>query len=177
MTVKSVLRFLIGYLLASLLMAVLLPAIGVPRAELLPPAIVYSNASGVGKGVIVSKQKDFTANPFHTGDAVYLVRYAFRTNAPKILGNSNVPGQSTRYYGLLNVDAPIYDSMKEQDIVSVKFEPTYPDINGLTSPDLGRSGGPGSAAFSGWLLWIVVAVVLAYLIAPLLERFMLRESY
>jgi len=177
MTAKSILRFLIGYLIASILMAVMLPLIGIPRAELLPPPLVYNNASGEGKGIILKKIKDYTGNPFHTGDRIYLVQYAFRTNAPQIRGSANEPGKSARYYGLLNIESQQYDALKVGDIVSVKFEKTYPDINGLTQPDLGRSGGPGSTIWSGWWAWFAIAIVLGYVIAPLLERVMLRESY
>ena len=51
MTAKSVLRFFIGYVIAAVLMGLLLPQAGIPRAQLLPPPMVYSYASGKANGV------------------------------------------------------------------------------------------------------------------------------
>jgi hypothetical protein len=41
----------------------------------------------------------------------------------------------------------------------------------------GRSVAQGSGWVSGWILYMLLIGLLGYVIAPLLERIMLRESY
>ena len=176
MTAKSVLRFFIGYLIAAVLMGLLLPQAGIPRAQLLPPPMVYSYASGKVNGVVTKKRSRETANPFHVGDKVYLVDYAFRAKAPYMLGAKGA-GTSTQYTGEVNVDQETHDRAVVGMAVPVKYEPTYPAVSGITLPGYGKSGAAGSGLLTAWWLWLVLALFLGYLIAPFLERIMLRESY
>jgi hypothetical protein len=175
-TAKSILRFLIGYVIASILMGLLLPKVGIPRAQLLPPALVYANATGKGSGVVTKKHWRPTANPFHVGDKVYLVSYAFKAKAPVLLGTTG-GGKIERYTGTVKVEQEVHDRMQIGDVVQIKYDPTYPVISGINQPGFGRSGAQGSGLFSAWWLWMFLALLIGYLIAPFLERFMLRESY
>ena len=176
MTAKSFLRFLIGYLIAAALMGVALPYFGIPRAQLLPPAIVYGNAKGRITGILYKKRTSPTGNPFHVGDLVYLVDYTFKAKVPRILGTSGV-GTVKQYTGYMQVSQEVYSAAVKDAPVPIKFEPTYPDISGIDLPGYGRSGAAGSTIWSFWWVWLFVALVLGYLIAPFLERIMLRESY
>ncbi|MBC8101571.1 MAG: hypothetical protein H7Z41_03155 [Cytophagales bacterium] len=176
MTAKSILRFVIGYVIAAVLMGLALPIIGIPRAQLLPPALVYTNARGKGSGIITGKRKEPTSNPFKVGESVYLVEYAFRAKAPDLLGAKGA-GTNQRYTGTINVGQEEYARVEPKGIVPIRYEPTYPVISGINLPAFGRSGAQGSGLFSGWMLWLIPAVVLGYCIAPLLERILLRENY
>jgi hypothetical protein len=157
-------------------MGVLLPFAGIPRAQLLPPALVYANATGKGSGVVTKRHWRPTANPFHVGDKVYLIDYAFKAKAPAILGTTGA-GTYQRYTGTVKVEQEVHDRTAIGSVVPIKYEPTYPVISGINQPGFGRSGAQGSGLFSAWWLWMVLALVVGYMIAPLLERIMLRESY
>jgi hypothetical protein len=167
---------LIGYVIAAVLMGLLLPNIGIPRAQLLPPAQVYSYANGKGSGIVTKKHWRPTANPFHVGDKVYLIDYAFKAKAPAILGTTGA-GKIQRYTGTVKVEQAVHDTTQVGAVVPVKFEPTYPVISGINQPGFGRSGAQGSGLFSAWWLWMFLALVIGYMVAPFLERVMLRESY
>ena len=67
MSVRRILLFLIGVLVAGALLMFLLPFLGVPSSHFLPPSRVYAGAQGEAKGAIVSKYYDETGNPFHVG--------------------------------------------------------------------------------------------------------------
>jgi hypothetical protein len=175
-TAKSVLRFIIGYIIAAVLMGLLLPSVGIPRAQLLPPAIVYANASAKGTGVVTKRHWRPTANPFHVGDKVYLISYAFKAKAPAILGTKGA-GTVQQYTGTVKVDQSVHDAVALGNVVKVKYDPTYPVISGIDQPGFGRNGAQGSGLFSAWWLWMFLALVIGYMIAPFLERIMLRESY
>lgn len=167
---------MIGYIIASVLMGLLLPLAGIPRAQLLPPALVYGNASGKGTGVVTKKHWRPTANPFHVGDKVYLISYAFKTKAPAILGAKGA-GKVQQYTGTVKVEQDVHDRMQIGNPVKIKYEPTYPVISGIDQPGFGRNGDQGSGLFTAWWLWMFLALLIGYLIAPFLERIMLRESY
>lgn len=177
MTAKSFLRFLMGYVIAAVLMGIALPYAGIPRAQLLPPALVYSGARGHATGVITGKRTPPTSNPFHVGDVIYLVDYQFAAPAPRILGTRGDGVTKQVYSGYVNVSEEAYNSVQKGQQVPIKYEPTYPDISGVVLPGFGRSGAPGSTILSAWWGWFALALVLGYVIAPLLERIMLRESY
>ena len=176
MTAKSVLRFIIGYIIAAVVMGLLLPFANIPRAQLLPPALVYANASGKGSGVITKKRWRETSNPFHVGDKVYLIDYAFKAKAPILLGAKGA-GTIQQYTGTVKVEQDVHDRMAVGSVVPIKYEPTYPVISGINQAGFGRSGAQGIGLFTAWWLWMFLTLVIGYMIAPFLERFMLRESY
>lgn len=157
-------------------MGLLLPLVGIPRAQLLPPPLVYANASGKGSGIVTKKHWRPTANPFHVGDKVYLVDYAFKAKAPAMLGAKGA-GVVQRYTGTIKVDQEVHDRTELGSVVQVKYEPSYPVISGINQPGFGRNGAQGSGLLTAWWLWLFLAFLIGYLIAPFLERIMLRESY
>lgn len=176
MSVKRVLRFLAGLIVASLLLWFILPLCGIASSKFLPPGVVYNNATGVAHGVVISKNQSPTGNPFNVGDHVYQVIYAFRAPPPLLKGQTK-PGPTVRYYGTARTDGPTFDAVKEDDVIPrIKYEKTYPDINGIDAPNGGRSIGPGSNILSGWLLFVLLDVVLAYGFMVILEQFTDKEN-
>ena len=114
----------------------------------------------VENGVITKKEVSPTANPFKTGDHVYLLDYKFKAPAALLRGQTQ-PGQKQLYNAQIKVDAatwgdmenPLKSGIQVGQLVHVKYETTYPDINGIDKPDLGLGCGPGSNLLSGWLLF------------------------
>ena len=196
MSFQAVLRFFLGTILAGILLAIILPFVGVPSSHYLPPAWVYNKAQGVTKGHITGKYYDNTNNPFKVGDLQYFLNYTFKAAAP---AGAAAAGPKQDYTGTIRVDQGTYDQTgppvpqgsqapaakqvipEPAYLVHIKYEPTDPDINGVTDSwaltyENGRSIGAGSNTVGGWMVWIVVAVFLGYFMAMLLGRFMAREE-
>jgi hypothetical protein len=195
MSVRRVLLFLMGLLVAGALMMFVLPFLGIPSSHFLPPSRVYAGAQGEAKGAIVSKYYDETGNPFHVGDHLYFLNYKFRAHTPPVRGTAE-PGPVQVYSGTLRVDKDTYDTLPVQDAdkntafvakqiiqldpypVRVKYEKSYPEINGIedTWANGDRSIGAGSNVLSGWIIWLVVAVFLGWLMMMIFERFGQQEN-
>ena len=196
MSFQGILRFFGGVILAGILLALILPFVGVPSSHYLPPAWVYNRATGVTRGYVNGKYYVDSSNPFKIGSINYYLNYTFKAPAP---GPAGAPGPKQIYTGTIRVDQALYDQtgqaqeqggtkpaahqvIPEPDYaVHVKYETTYPDISGLTDSwaltyENGRSIGPGSNTLSGWIIWIFVAIFLGYFMAMLLGRFMAREE-
>ena len=82
MSVNRVLRYLAGLFIATLLLVLILPFVGIPQSKFLPPFMAYAKATGSAWGVITKKEISPTANPFKTGDHVYLLDYKFKAPVP-----------------------------------------------------------------------------------------------
>lgn len=176
MSVKRVLRFLAGLIVASLLLYFILPLCGFVPAKFLPPPVVYNNAQGKAHGVVISKEVSPTGNPFKVGDHVYLVTYAFRAPPPLERGQTK-PGPTVRYYGIARTDEQTYTNVQADDpIPKIKYETTYPDINGIDDESGGRSVGAGSNILSGWLLFLLLDLAVAYGFMLILEQFTSKEN-
>ena len=197
MSVARVVRFLIGTVIAAILLVIVLPYVGVPRSHILPPAMVWQKAQGVTRGVVTAKYYDVTGNPFNVGGKEYFVKYQFVAKAPPASG-AVIIGKPQVYSGIIRVDQPAYDEIKvtadqqtlnnvhqQTDIPAVpgqifrvQYEVTYPYINGVIAPAefTGRNIGEGSNNSSGWILWIVVALFVGYLTMMLLEQFGSKEN-
>lgn len=176
MSVKRSLRFLAGFVVASLLLWFLLPLFGIASSKFLPPPLVYNNAEGKTHGVVISKEVSPTGNPFEAGEHVYLVTYAFRAPPPLKRGEIKA-GPTVRYYGVARVEEQTYDAVKADDpVAKIKYETTYPDINGIDDGGIGRSVGAGSNILSGWLLFLLLDLVMAYALMVILEQFTEKEN-
>lgn len=175
MSIKSILSFLVGCVLAAILLTLVAPFIGIPRSHLLPPPVVYSGATGRAEGVIVGKHMGGTRNPFRVGDKTYFLDYQFRAPAPATLGVKR-PGVATPYKGTVMVDQRAYNATVYGTPVPIRYEKTYPYISGIASLRNGRSIGEGSALLSGWLLWAFVSVVFGFLLASVLYRAAAHEN-
>jgi hypothetical protein len=176
MSAKSILRYAIGLALAALLVIGLLPSVGIPRSQILPPPVVFNGAKAKAQGVITEKKEEATSNPFRVGDMVYWIYYDFQATAPPLLFDQEA-GKKRIYKGMVSVKKEYWDQLQPGAIVPVRYEKTYPVINGLDGKEGKRSMAQGSGLLSGWLLYMVLIAVLGYIIAPLLERIMLRENY
>ncbi len=184
MSVNRVLRYLGGLIIASVLLFLILPFVGVAQAKFLPPPLVYAKAAGSAYGVITKKEVSPTANPFKTGEHVYLLDYKFK--AAPMAARGLVPlGPKQVYNTQIRVDSDVWgdpdnpqkSGMQPGQMVHVKYETTYPDVNGIDKPDLGRGCGAGSNIVSGWLLFVLLDLVLGYgIMALVLERFGRQED-
>lgn len=179
MTLKSILRFIIGFIIAVLILSVAVPYVGIPKAQLYPPPYVYKNATGKATGYVTKVYKVPSADPMGTAEGVqdYLVDYQFRAPAWVGLGAPKGQGKNTLYKATVGVKQEISSQTKVGAAVPIKYEKTYPPINGINLPGYGRSFTDGSGIYSGWILWFLGALVLGFLIAPLLQRIFLREDY
>lgn len=196
MSIARVLRFLVGTVIAAILLAIVLPFVGVPSSRFLPPAHVWTVAKAYTRGVIVDKFYSESGNPFTVGAHNYHVDYAFNAIGPF--------GKARPCTGEVMVDKNEYDavllpkgdrmadSAKSGDkipvvpgqAVRVKYDAAVPEINGVEALLVnsqwvawgGRSIAGASNALSGWIVWSVVALALGYGIMLLLERFSGREN-
>jgi hypothetical protein len=177
MSSKSLIRYAIAVAIAALLVIGLLPVVGIPTSQILPPPAVYGGAKEKTKGVVTGKKEQATPNPFRVGDMVYWVDYKFTATAPPLLFDKNA-GKKREYQGKVAVKKAFWDLVVPNgSTVPVRYEKSYPVINGIDSPMGGRSVAQGSGWVSGWILYMLLIGLLGYVIAPLLERIMLRESY
>lgn len=197
MSVRRVLRFFMGVIVAAVILAIVLPFFGVPSSHYLPPAMVYAKATGETRGWVVGKYYAETGNPFHVGMDEYFLNYVFKAPAPGPRGAP--PGPMQVYKGTVRVDQNWYDQYKsansqnEQQVpgnqviplpgysTRVRYETTYPDINGVDATwaltyQNGRSIGAGSNVMSGWLIWAVAAVILGYIAAIVIAGIMKSED-
>ena len=184
MSVNRVLRYLGGLFIATLLLVLILPFLGVAQSKFLPPPMVYAKATGSAYGRITRKEVSATSNPFKVGEHVYLLDYTFKA-APLAarslmpLGPKQVYNTQIRVEGDVwgDPDSPQKNGMQPGQFVHVKYETTYPEISGIDKPDLGRGCGPGSNILSGWLLFVLLDLALAYgIMALVLERFGRQED-
>ncbi len=185
MSLNRVLRYLGGLIIATILLAVILPLAGIPASKFLPPGVAYGRAAGSAYGRVTKKEVQPTGNPFKVGDHVFLVDYQFYAPDPLARGQTK-PGPKALRSNQVRVDEGVWGDMDHPDKsgiqpgqrVVVKYETTYPDISGIVSPeDLGRGCGPGANLLSGWILFLIGDLVLGYLVMMLvLERFGAKEN-
>lgn len=203
MSAARIIRYVIGVIVAAILLAIVLPVVGVPSSRFLPPAHVWDVAKGYTRGEITDKFYTTTNNPFNVGDHIYHVEYAFNGKAPQSTGQAPT-NKMTLYNGQVTVNKNEYDAVllpkgstqadkakSNEKIpvvpgqnVRVKYEPTAPEINGTQALLVngswvawgGRSTLGAANILSGWLVWVVVALALGYGLMLVLERFGGREN-
>ena len=176
MSVKSLLRFVIGFCIAVGIFSFAVPFAKIPRSQLFPPVFVYPSIKGRTTGVVTARRNLPTSAWFRMGDREYFIEYAFSAQSPPILGGPP-PGRMTRYIGSVGVSQADFDKVKDKQAIPVRYDPTDPDINGVDAPWGGRSAVGASRGVSGWVFWFIGMVALGYVLAPLIERVALRESY
>lgn len=194
MSVRRVVRYIFGVLIAGILLGIGLPFVGVPSSHFLPPPHVWDKAEGKARGVLTGKYYDITGNPFDVGAHLYFVNYQFMARAPLAAGAMKA-GKPQTYTGTVRLrDKAVYESIgtpadvKAGDApakqvvpvnripVRVRYEKTYPDISGIDEAWGGRSIGAGSNLLSGWLIWVFATLVLGWFMMVLLERFGAKEN-
>ncbi|MGI4790325.1 MAG: hypothetical protein ACRYFS_15920, partial [Janthinobacterium lividum] len=144
MSLNRVMRYLGGLVIASILLAVILPLAGIPSSKFLPPSVAYNNATGEAWGIVTKKEVQPTGNPFKVGDHIFLVDYKFKApdapargqtqSGPKQIRTSQIRVDND-VWG--DFDQPLKGGIQPGQLVHVKYEKSYPDINGIDKPDLG----------------------------------------
>ncbi|GAB4458707.1 MAG: hypothetical protein OHK0029_20250 [Armatimonadaceae bacterium] len=174
---KTVVRYLIAFVIVTLAFALILPAVGIPRGMMFPPAFVYGNAQGKTKGMIVKKYQERSSNPFRVGQYNEFVDIQFRAAYKPILFGDQKADPKKLYTGKVPVSEDAYAKFQQGMIVPVKYDMEYPPINGIDMKEGGQSHiGPANLVGT-WLIFFGIVVVLAHVLSPFLERIMLRESY
>jgi len=182
MSAARIFRFILGTIVAVALLVGLVPLAGITRDKLLPPAVGYGEANKLARGVITRKYATPTANPFKVGDHIFMFDYQFVAPSPDAM-QAGRPNATETYKGALRIEQNIYGDestgkggVYEGMPLRVKYDPAYPWINGIDADWGGRSVGEGSNILSGWLIWVVVALILGYLFMMLFERFAKTEN-
>ena len=175
MSVKGVITYIVCLIIVAVALQAALPSVGIPRAQMLPPATVYASAKGRTTGVITDKPTDPSANPFRVGTIWYFVEYAFTAPAPPMLGGPK-PGTKQRYTGSVRVANDVYSAVQVGQRVPIRYEPTYPAISGIDAPRAGRSSAAGSALLSGWILWALAWLFLSYLLFAAISPYLKQEN-
>lgn len=182
MSLNRILRYLGGLAIATVLLVVLLPLAGIPPSKFLPPSAAYAKAEGLAPGRVTKKEVQPTGNPFKVGDHIYLVDYQFSTPEPLVRGETK-PGPKQPRTGQIRVDGSLWGDADHPDKggvqpgqrLAVRYDKTYPDINGIDG--VGRGCGPGSNILSGWIFFLVLDLALGYLLMMLvLERLGTKED-
>src|SRR5690348_2487273 len=124
MTVKGLVRYVIGVVLAVLLLSIVCPLIGIPRAQLFPPPFIYGNATGRTKGIVTNKRTAPTSNPFHVGEHMSLIDYSFQAPyTPLFLGPQKSEPNHV-YTGTVKVANEDYGHFAIGQVVPVNYETT-----------------------------------------------------
>jgi hypothetical protein len=191
MSLKKAMRFAIGLIVSIVLLAIALPYFGVSKAKFLPPTLVYQKAQGGITGQIVNKYSVQTNDPFKIGERMYFVQYIF--TAPKVdqqpvqiplINGKQVVNKKKKkpgdmdYLGEIRVNQNTYEYFKIGDGIQVRFEKTYPWVNGV-DPAQGGQGvgvGEGSNVLSGWLIWAGLAVVMGGILATVIGHYSEKED-
>jgi hypothetical protein len=198
LSTARVIRYIIGVIIAAIVLSILLPVVGIPRSHFLPPAMVYNKADGIARGYLTAKYYDITGNPFDVGGRQFFIRYKFRAKSP---GPKGAPdgGPVMDYDGVMRLsdaDKGVYDTIpitidkstadktvNQVNIptypvpIKVRYEKTYPYINGIIgvngsdAPWGNRNIGEGSNNSSGWIMYIFVTLAVGYGFMMLIERF------
>jgi hypothetical protein len=188
-------RFFIGWVIALILLAMILPHVGVPQERFMPPSRVYSLAQGKANGNIVNKYTKETTDPFHPGDRVNYVDYEFKVvpPAPPVIGfgaesdaktkankKSDNPTKAKDYISLEStvvVGNKLYDNAEKGKSVPVRYEKTFPEINGIDDEEGGQACvGPNLWYSWHWLRWVGLSLVLGYVIMLLIDRFAVKQD-
>lgn len=194
MSSKAILRLLIGCAFAALLLVFLLPAIGVPKSYLLPPAVIYGTAKGKTQAFVTGKKIAQHPNPFRSTEKVYYVTYRYRATSPVNLLEKPTEEEKKKkkvYSGRASVPEPLYRTLRDPDpskkedpenkkrteLVPIRFEQTRPDISAIIQGGNYLSDQKGAALFGSWLLFFGGIFLLGYVVAPLLQLVILREDF
>jgi hypothetical protein len=190
MSIKRLGRYLLGLFISVIVLPLVLPHVGVPQTRFLPPPIVYQQATGLVPGDILKAYNVPTNDPFNVGGELYFVDYRFF--APPV---DSPPGaKSTQEYtGTVRIASkesyekfttpvfgtPAYSMNGGNPVIqniTVRYEKTYPWVNGLDDPPIGIGCGEGSNILSGWLIWVASVFVLAFIIMVIIDQFASKED-
>lgn len=174
---RRIIALIVCVLLVAIALQAVLPSVGIPKSRLLPPPQAFAAAKGKARGIVTRTDTEGTANPFKVGEGerYYYVDYTFQARVPQALGQSS-PGKVKRYEGHVRVDEEVMKSVKPGQFVPVRYETTFPEMNGIDGPRGGRTGGPTSAVVSTWLLYPILSLLLGYLLFVTVSPFLKQEN-
>jgi hypothetical protein len=168
-----VMRYLIGLVIAIVLLALILPHVGYPSTRFLPPIWVYQKAQSKTNGIVTAKHSELTNDPFRIGVHMYFIDYKFY--APPIDQPDNK--HLVEYNGEIKIDDEnLYSSIHLTNYIPVRYEQTYPWVNGVDSPGPGVGCGEGSNVWSGWWMWLGAAFVLGFFIMVIIDQFAAKQD-
>jgi hypothetical protein len=193
MNAVKIMRFFLGWFIALVLLLIILPHVGVPQERFMPPSKVYANATGHAQGVVINKYTKPSVNPFHTEDRMNFLDYEFSVAPPAAAGvglNSDAKNKAnkksenpTKAKNLITlksttlVQGLFYEQTEKGDAVQVRYEKTFPEINGIENPQAGQASvGPNVWYSMHWLRWVGLSLVLGYFIMTIIDRFATRQD-
>jgi len=174
---RRIIALIVCVLLVAIVLQAILPAVGIPKSRLLPPPQAFAAAKGKTRGIVTGTDTEGTSNPFKVGEGerYYYIDYTFQARVPPMLGQSS-PGKIKRYEGHVRVDKEAMKSVKPGQPMPVRYETTFPEMNGIDGARGGRTGGPTSAVFSTWLFYPLVSIFLGYLLFVTVSPFLKQEN-
>jgi hypothetical protein len=176
------LRYLVGLIIAVILLILILPHVGVPTTRFVPPPWLYQQAGSLTPGQVTNKRDEQTNDPFQIGKRLYFLDYTF--DAPPI--DQPDSKKTVSYNGEVRCDEDMYQHFEVRNQIEVKYLKSYPWINGVeekrylgpgdvvSGPGLGC--GEGSNILSGWLIWVGVALVAGYLVMVVIDQFARKQD-
>ena len=173
MSGKRIIRFFISLVIALVIVPVILPFVGVPRSHFLPPQWVYAQAKGQASGVVLSERYSMSNDPFQVGLKLFFIDYVFLAKPP-----TPIPGvkKYQHYYGEVEVGKDLYDKANPGQAAPIKYEVTYPDINGIDYDGAGLGCNGPNNILGPWLIWIGLIFVVAVIILLIIERVSAKED-
>lgn len=174
---RRIIALIVCVVLVAIALQAVLPAVGIPKSRLLPPPQAFAQAKGKARGIVTGTSTEGTANPFKVGEGerYHYIDYVFQARVPQALGQSS-PGKLKRYQGHVRVDKEMKNAVKPGQAVPVRYETTFPEMNGIDGPRGGRTGGPTSAVFSTWLLYPLLSLFFGYLLFVSVSPFLKQED-
>lgn len=170
MSVKRLVRYFVALIISFVLVYVGAPLVGIPKSHLLPPTAVYKSATGTTTGIVTAYRYSVTNNPFYVGDKIWFVDYKFRAPDPAAVKLGAAKPNMVVYTGSFR--QPTKLEIRVGSKLPIRYETTYPDVNGVDVPREGGVGcGEGSNILSGWLIWLTGTFVLAFGVMMIIERF------
>ena len=146
--------------------------------------MAYAEAHGTTTGYVTGKHTAPSPNLFKTGENIYLMDYQFRGPDTPTFGKpappppASVPADGgTVYKAVARISEAFHASVEAGQTVPVKYDATDPVISGVTLDGAGMNNEGGANILSIWIAFDLAILVVAYPVAMLLERVMLRESY
>jgi hypothetical protein len=189
MSVRRFGKFLLGLLIAVIALPLVLPHVGVPQTRFLPPPVIYQQAKGLISAEVTNAYYSPTNDPFNVGGRLYFIDYRFTgpavDNPPgskktqEYTGTVRVTQDQYKHFVPPSINDPNYyagDTTPELKYVTVRYEKTYPWVNGVDDPPIGIGCGEGSNILSGWLIWVGAAIVLGYILMAIIDQFTGKED-
>jgi hypothetical protein len=171
MSGKRIIRLFIGLVIALVILPIILPLVGVPRSHFLPPPWVYAQAKGTTQGRIINYRYSMSNDPFQVGLKLFFMKYEFR--AKPAVGNTT---KMQMFYGEAQVPQEVYHNVNIGDVCPIRYELTFPELNGIDTTTVGRGCNGPNNIFGPWLVWPVVAIFLAIIFMLIMDRVGAKED-